>query len=92
MWKILQQNKAEDFVVATGESKSLHDFLEITFGYLGLKWEKHVVINQKLKRASDIQTSKGCANKAKDILKWEAKTKLPSIIKQMITTKNTSNN
>lgn len=59
MWLILQQEKAEDFVIATGVSSSLADFLNIAFHVVGLNWEEHVVVDPNMLRPSDLAYSKG---------------------------------
>lgn len=84
MWAMLQQDKAEDFVIASGETMSLKDFVTITFEYLNLNVSDHVSFDEDLLRPTDIE--KGFANpqKAKIILNWEAKIKSSDLVKLMI--------
>lgn len=92
MWLMLQQEKPEDFVIATGTSNSLEDFIEKTFRYLGLDWKIHVEINDSLLRPTDISLGMANPQKAKDILGWEAQFKLDDIIRLMIEDERISNN
>lgn len=84
MWLMLQQNKPEDFVIATGETMSLKDFVITAFEHLNLSIDNNVSFDENLLRPTDIE--KGFANpkKAKNILKWEAKTKSKNLVKLMI--------
>lgn len=84
MWAMLQQDKAEDFVIASGETMSLKDFVTTTFEYLNLDMSEHVSFDEDLLRPTDIE--KGFANpqKAKKILNWEAKIKSTDLVKLMI--------
>jgi len=84
MWLILQQEKAEDFIVATGEANSLEEFVEYAFDFLGLDWKDHVVINNSLLRPTDLLWSQGNASKAKAQLGWQAKSKMRDVIQNMI--------
>ncbi len=84
MHLILQQDKPDDFVIATGQTHSLKDFVRITFDYLGLDWEKYVKISQKFSRPSDIRSSFGNPAKAKKTLNWESSFNLEDIISEMI--------
>ncbi|MEO5911183.1 MAG: GDP-mannose 4,6-dehydratase [Pelobium sp.] len=84
MWLMLQQEVPEDFVIATGESISLKEFIIHAFKSLDLNWTEHVVLNDNLLRPTDID--KGLANpkKANEILKWEAKIKSKKLIELLI--------
>lgn len=84
MWMMLQQNKPDDFIIATGETMSLKDFVGTTFEYLNLNTENHVSFDEDLLRPTDIE--KGFANpmKAKEILNWEAKIKTTQLVKLMV--------
>lgn len=84
MWLMLQQDEPEDFIVATGQSYSLEEFIDIVFQSFGLKWEDHVVQSNEFYRPSDIVFSKANPKKINDKLGWHAKTMLPQIIKNMI--------
>ena len=84
MWQMLQLPEPDDFVIATGEERSLEDFVATTFKELGLNWRKHVVSNTALFRPSDIERSCGNTTKAKNILGWEAKKTFREIIHELI--------
>ena len=84
MWLMLQQGSAEDYIIASGETISLKDFIKITFNYLNLDMNTHVSFDKSLLRPTDIE--KGYANpkKAKIKLNWVAKTKSENLIKRLI--------
>lgn len=84
MHLILQQDEPEDFIIATGNTISLKEFIVKTFNYFGLNYENHLVINESLFRPTDILISKADPSKAIKILKWEAKTNVDGVIKNMI--------
>jgi GDPmannose 4,6-dehydratase len=84
MWLMLQQDNPDDFVIATGKTTSLEDFIQITFGLLGLNWKDHVIVDQELIRPTDIFVGLANPDKAKKILKWEAKIGVEEIIKLML--------
>jgi GDPmannose 4,6-dehydratase len=84
MWRILQHPEPDDFVIATGETHSLQDFVRITFEQLGLDWKEHVVSDPTLFRPSDIERSCGNPAKAKEKLGWTASKKFREIISQLI--------
>jgi len=84
MWLMLQQENPEDYIIGTGKSHSLEEFVAETFKLFNMDWQKHVIVNDKFKRPNDILNS--CANpsKAKNKLGWEATTQMKSVIKKMI--------
>jgi GDPmannose 4,6-dehydratase len=84
MYLMLQQDYPEDFVIATGISRSLKEFVEITFEQVELDWQKHVVIDKSLYRLTEIALSQGNPEKAKKQLGWQAKYQLLEIIKAMM--------
>ena len=73
MWLMLQQDKPDDYVVATGESHSVREFVAEIFGYLDLDWQKYIEIDQHYFRPSEVDYLQGDASKAKKVLKWEPK-------------------
>jgi len=83
MWLMLQQDLPDDFIIATGRSISLKYLLDKVFLYFGLDWKKHVKFDPDLIRTSDIKISKANVKKAKQILAWEAKTKIDEVIVKM---------
>lgn len=84
MWLMLQQNTAEDYVVATGEANSLEQFVGCTFALLGLNWRDHVVSNDEMFRPTDLYWSQGNPEKAESQLGWRAKLKMTDVIRNMI--------
>ena len=84
MWKILQYKKPEDYVLSTGQSHTVKEFVNEAFSYLDLKWEKHVKSDKNLYRILEVKTLNGNSSKAKKYLKWEAKTKFKDLVKIMV--------
>jgi GDPmannose 4,6-dehydratase len=84
MWLMLQQNYADDFIVATGFSMSLREFVKRIFEYLNLDWQKHVIFNDSLLRSNDINNIMADPSKAKKRLNWQAKIKDGELIKKLI--------
>jgi GDPmannose 4,6-dehydratase len=84
MWLILQQKKAENFVIATGETNTLEKFVEISFSFFGLNWKDHVKVNESFKRPSDLLANFADASKAYTKLSWKAKFKIDDVIRSMI--------
>jgi GDPmannose 4,6-dehydratase len=84
MWLMLQQNTSDDFVIATGRTTSLKDFIKITFNLLGLNWEDHVIVDEGLIRPTDISVGLANPEKAKRLLNWEAKIGIEEVIKLML--------
>jgi GDPmannose 4,6-dehydratase len=84
MWRMLQCETAHDFIVATGVSHSLEDFVEETFAQLDLDWRDHTVASESLLRPSDITDGKGDASKAKRMLGWKAQAQMKEIIARMV--------
>lgn len=86
MWLMLQQEKPEDFVIATGETHSVREFVEIAFAAAGLTdWENKVVFNDRqYTRPAEVDQLIGDASKAKKILGWEPKTKFSDLVHLMV--------
>ena len=83
IWKMVQ-GEPDDFVIATGETHSMQEFVMEVFDYLKMDWEKYVVIDEKLKRPAEVDYLQGDASKAKRILGFKVKTTFPELIKIMI--------
>lgn len=83
MWLMLQQAQPDDFVIATGESHSLQEFVQLAFANAELDWQQHVVVNPELLRPSDIPISHANPAKAKALLKWEARYKMSDVVRAM---------
>ena len=83
MWKMLQQKKPEDFVIATGYLSSLREFISYSFSALNLNWENHVTSNPELYRPSEIKSVYGSPKKANKKLNWRAEKNMPEVAKLM---------
>jgi len=81
MWRMLQQDTPQDFVIATGESHTLEELTSAAFACFNLDWHDHVDIDQSLYRASEIAYSRGNPEKARKVLGWEAETKLEKLVR-----------
>jgi len=84
MWLMLQQEKPDDYVVATGESHSVEEFVELAFSYLDLDWRKYVKIDPKLFRPAEVDHLVGDASKARRILGWQPTVSFPELVKMMV--------
>jgi len=84
MWLMLQQDKPDDYVVATGETHSIREFLEMAFSHVGLSWEKYVAIDPRYYRPAEVDLLIGDASKARRQLGWEPKTKFADLVKLMV--------
>ena len=85
MWLMLQNNKPDDYIISTGESHSVEEFLEESFEYSGLgDWKKYVEISDKYKRAFDIENLIGDYSKAKKDLNWKPDVSYHELIKMMV--------
>jgi len=84
MWKILQSKKPDDYVLSTGESHTVKEFLTEAFSHLDLDWQKYVKTDKKLYRVLEVESLNGDSSKAKKHLKWEAKTKFKDLVKIMV--------
>ena len=84
MWLMLQREKPEDFVIATGEAHSVKEFLEEAFGQVGLDWRDHVQMDPHYLRPLDVSVLQGDASKAKKELNWEPKVRFKELVKIMV--------
>jgi GDPmannose 4,6-dehydratase len=84
MWKILQNDKPNDFVIATGTQHSVRELVELAFSDAGLDWKDHVVIDRKLLRPLDVPALKGDSAKAARELGWKPKTSFSGLVKLMV--------
>lgn len=84
MWKILQQKKPNDYVLATDETHTVQEFVELAFSHLDLKWEKYVKSDKKLYRIIEVNSLKGDSTKARRELSWNPKVKFKELVKVMI--------
>ena len=84
MWRILQHERPEDFVLATGEMHSVKEFLKLAFGLVDLDWEKYVEYDARYIRPTEVDQLLGDATKARTELGWEPKVKFPELVKMMV--------
>ncbi len=84
MWLMLQQAKADDFVIATGEAHSIKEFVEEAFGLVELDWQRYVKIDERFKRQAEVDLLVGDITKAKEKLGWQPKTKFKELVKIMV--------
>lgn len=84
MWRMLQQNESDNYVVATGRSHSVRDFLEIAFGVVDLDYNKYVRINPAFFRPTEDVPLMGDASKARSVLDWQPEKKLNDIVREMV--------
>ena len=83
MWLMLQQKKSDDYVIATGESHSVREFLDEVFGYLDLDWHKYVEIDPRYYRPTEVDYLQGDPSKAKKVLGWQPKVTFKELAKLM---------
>jgi len=83
MWMIMNAEEADDYVVATGETHSVREFLEKTFGYLDLDWEKYVEIDPRYFRPAEVDLLLGDASKVREKLGWQPKVTFDDLVKLM---------
>ena len=84
MWLMLQQDQPDDYVIATNETHSVKEFLEVAFAHVGLDWKKYVEIDAKYFRPAEVDLLIGDYSKAKKKLGWEPKTKFEELTKLMV--------
>lgn len=84
MWRMLQLDRPQDFVVATGTTRRLEDFIALAFSQLKLDWREHVETDPTLLRPSDIKEGRGNPTKAKELLHWEARYGLEDVVREMV--------
>lgn len=84
MWLMLQQDEPDDYVIATGESHSVREFLEEAFGLLGLDWRQYVEIDPRYFRPTEVEFLLGDATKARQKLGWKPKVTFKELVKMMV--------
>jgi GDPmannose 4,6-dehydratase len=84
MWLMLQQEHPDDYVVATGESHSVQELVELAFSYAELDWREYVVADPLLKRPAEVDTLRGDATKARERLGWLPKVRFPELVQMMV--------
>lgn len=84
MWLMLQQERPDDYVIATGETHSIREFLDLAFAHAGLDWHKHVEIDPRYYRPAEVDLLIGDSSKAKRQLGWEPKTRFADLARLMV--------
>jgi GDPmannose 4,6-dehydratase len=85
MWLMLQQNKPDDYVISTGETHSIRDFLDVAFGEIGITdWNKYVGQDSRYMRPAEVDVLRGDSSKALNELSWTPKTSFRELVKKMI--------
>ena len=84
MWRMLQQEESDDYVIATGETHAVQEFVEEAFSYAGLDWRDYVEIDPWYYRPSEVDLLVGDASKAKRVLEWEPKTTFKDLVSLMV--------
>lgn len=84
MWRMLQQDKPQDYVLATDETHSVKDFLKASFSHAGLEWEKYVQFDERFLRPAEVDLLRGDYSKAKKELGWEPKTRMKALAALMV--------
>ena len=84
MWRILQHDRPDDFVLATGEMHSVKEFLELAFDHVGLDWERYVQHDTRYDRPSEVDQLLGDPTKARELLGWEPKVKFRELVAMMV--------
>ena len=85
MWLMLQQEKAGDFVIATGETHSVKEFVEAAFGYVNLDWQQYVVQDPRFMRPAEVDMLVGDASRAREVLGWEPECDFKGLVEMMVT-------
>lgn len=84
MWAMLQAERAEDFVIATGQTVSLEDFVSEAFASVGLDWRNHVDIDPQLFRPSELRVSRADPSRAERVLGWRARSSAADVVRKMV--------
>jgi GDPmannose 4,6-dehydratase len=84
MWLMLQQERAEDYVISTNETHTVQEFVETAFAHANLDWKKYVKIDEKFIRPAEVELLIGDASKAKRELGWEPKTTFKQLVHMMV--------
>ncbi len=84
MWLMLQQPKPDDYVIGTGETHTVQEFVEIAFDYLALDWRRHVVVDAQLYRPAEVDLLLADASKARAVLGWEPEVTFQELVRMMV--------
>jgi GDPmannose 4,6-dehydratase len=84
MWLMLQQDRPDDYVIATGQSHTVRELVETAFGHVGLDWKRHVVIDSRYLRPSEVDHLRGNARKAAEKLGWTPRVQFSDLVRMMV--------
>ena len=84
MWLMLQQPRAEDYIIATGETHSVRELCEVAFSRVGLAWQDRVVVDQRFVRPAEVDMLQGDASKARRMLGWQPRTSFRQLVELMV--------
>jgi GDPmannose 4,6-dehydratase len=84
MWMMLQQEQADDFVIATGVSRSVRDLVDVAFGHAGLDWKQYVRLDPAFLRPAEVDHLIGDASKARTVLGWEPTVTFEQLVAMMV--------
>ena len=84
MWLMLQQDKPDDYVVATGVTHSVKELVELAFSAVGLDWEQHVIIDERFLRPAEVDLLVGNPSRAEEILGWHRDVDFPALVQMMV--------
>jgi len=84
MWRMLQQDTPDDYVIATGETHSVREFCDLAFSSLGLDWQQHVIIDPAFTRPAEVDLLLGDAAKARRRLGWTPRVSFPELVRRMV--------
>ena len=84
MWLMLQQDRPDDYVIATGKTHSVRDLVRVAFAHVGLDWEKHVTLDPRFLRPAEVDLLIGDPSKAKAALGWEPKVDFETLVRMMV--------
>ena len=84
MWMMLQQEKPDDFVIATGRDRTIREFCEAAFGCAGLDWERYVQVDERFLRPAEVEVLRGDPSKARRVLGWEPEVSFEEMVAMMV--------
>jgi GDPmannose 4,6-dehydratase len=84
MWLMLQQDRPDDYVVATGETHSVREFVDLAFGIAGLDYRDHVTVDPALYRPAELEPLRGNPEKARSVLGWDAMSAFEDLVREMV--------
>jgi GDPmannose 4,6-dehydratase len=84
MWRMLQAEVADDFVIATGEAHTVREFCELAFGHVDLDWERYVKVDERYFRPAEVDYLLGDPSKAERVLGWKPQVSFPELVRMMV--------